>query len=49
MLTATVEANNDSPLQGNAAINVRNVPAGVYILRVTDEDGREYHRKVVVR
>ena len=34
---------------GIAAINVRNVPAGVYVLRVTDENGREYHRKVVVR
>ncbi len=39
----------DTPQQGNAAINVRNVPAGVYVLRVTDENGREYHRKVVVK
>ena len=44
-----VGANNYSPLQGIAAINVRNVPAGVYVLRVTDENGREYHRKVVVK
>jgi hypothetical protein len=44
-----VGANNYSPLQGIAAINVRSVPAGVYVLRVTDENGREYHRKVVVK
>ena len=44
-----VGANNYSPLQGNAAINVRNMPAGVYVLRVTDENGKEYHRKVVVK
>ncbi len=44
-----VGANNYSPLQGNAAINVRGVPAGVYVLRVTDENGKEYRRKVVVR
>ena len=29
--------------------NVRNVPAGVYVLRVTDENGKEYHQKVVVK
>ena len=45
-----VGANNYSPQQGIAAIiNVRSVPAGVYVLRVTDENGKEYHRKVVVR
>ena len=43
-----VGANNDSPLQGIATLNVRNVPAGVYVLRVTDVNGKEYHRKVVV-
>ena len=43
-----VGANNDSPLQGTATLNVRNVPAGVYVLRVTDTNGKEYHRKVVV-
>ena len=32
---------------GTATINVRNVPAGVYVLRVTDTDGKEYHRKIV--
>ena len=44
-----VGANNYSPLQGTAMINVRSVTAGVYVLRVTDGDGREYHRKVVVK
>ena len=32
---------------GTAIINVRNVPVGVYVLRVTDADGKEYHRKIV--
>ena len=39
----------DTPQQGNAAINVRNMPAGVYVLRVTDENGKEYYQKVVVK
>ena len=39
----------DTPQSGNTAINVRSVPAGVYVLRVTDENGKEYHRKVVVK
>ena len=39
----------NTPQPGIAAINVRNVPAGVYVLRVTDENGREYHRKIVVK
>jgi hypothetical protein len=39
----------DTPQQGKTTINVRNVPAGVYVLRVTDENGKEYHRKVVVK
>lgn len=30
-------------------MNVHGVPAGVYLLRVTDTDGREYHRKIVVK
>ena len=30
-------------------MNMRNVPAGVYLLRVTDADGKEYHRKIVKR
>ena len=36
-----------SPNSPNSPINVRNVPAGVYVLRVTGADGREYHRKIV--
>ena len=28
-------------------INVHSVPASVYLLRVTDTDGNEYHRKIV--
>ena len=32
-----------------ATMNLRNVPAGVYLLRVTGADGKEYHRKVVKR
>ena len=30
-------------------MNMRNVPAGVYLLRVTDADGKEYRQKVVKR
>ena len=44
-----VETHGRASLQGIAAINVRNVPAGVYVLRVTDTEGKEYHRKVVVK
>ena len=32
---------------GTATITVKSIPAGVYVLRVTDADGREYHRKIV--
>ena len=28
-------------------LDMKSVPAGVYILRVTDTDGKEYHRKIV--
>ena len=38
----------NTPQQGGTAtINVKSIPAGVYILRVTDTDGKEYHRKIV--
>ena len=38
----------DTPQQGGTAtIIVKSIPAGVYVLRVTDADGREYHRKIV--
>ena len=43
-------ANAGAPQQGTTAtMNMRNVPAGVYLLRVTDADGKEYHRKIVKR
>jgi hypothetical protein len=44
-----VGANHDSPLQGIATLNVRNVPAGVYVLRVTDTNRKEYHQKIVIK
>jgi hypothetical protein len=44
-----VGANNDSPLQGIATLNVRNVPAGVYVLRVTDTNRKEYLQKIVIK
>ena len=31
----------------SATVNMRDIPAGVYVLRVTDADGKEYHRKIV--
>jgi len=44
-----VGANNYSPLQGTATttLNVRNVPAGMYVLRVRDAEGKEYRQKVL--
>jgi len=36
-----------SPNSPNSPMNMRNVPAGVYVLRVTGADGREYHQKIV--
>jgi len=44
-----VETLRATSLQGAATINVRNVPAGVYLLRVTDTEGRPYARKVTIR
>ena len=37
----------DTPQQGTATINLRNVPAGVYLLHVTDTNGKEYRQKVI--
>jgi len=38
----------DTPLQAaTATLNVKSLPAGVYVLRVKDADGREYQQKVV--
>ena len=31
----------------SATVNMRDIPAGVYVLRVTDTDGKEYHQKIV--
>ena len=43
-----VGATNYSSLQtGTATLNVKSLPAGVYLLRVTDTDGYEYHHKIV--
>ena len=45
-----VETRHDTSLQGGTAtVNVRNVPAGVYVLRVTDAEGKEHQGKVVRR
>ena len=49
MVTGT-GAHAGAPQQGmTATVNLRNVPAGVYLLRVTDADGKEYHQKIVKR
>ena len=32
-----------------ATINVKSIPAGVYVLRVTDVEGNKYHQKIVVK
>ena len=41
-------AHAGTPQQGGAAtVNLRNVPAGVYVLRVRDMDGKEYQQKIV--
>ena len=43
-----VETRHGTSLQdGTAKLNVKSIPAGVYVLRVTDTDGKEYHRKIV--
>ena len=43
-----VGANNNSPLQtGSANLNVKSLPAGIYLLHVTDADGNIYHHKIV--
>ncbi|MBQ6157026.1 MAG: T9SS type A sorting domain-containing protein [Bacteroidales bacterium] len=34
---------------GTATLDVKSLPAGVYVLRVTDAEGREYQQKVVRR
>lgn len=45
-----VETLHATSLQGGTAtVNVRDVLAGVYVLRVTDTEGRSYARKVTIR
>ena len=40
-------ATGASATGASATVNMRDIPTGVYILRVTDADGKEYHRKIV--
>jgi hypothetical protein len=41
---------NDTPLPGTSAtMDLHDIPAGVYILRVTATDGHEHHQKIVKR
>ena len=44
-----VETGHAPSLRGTATINMRNIPAGVYVLHVTDGEGKEYRQKVVRR
>ena len=44
----TVETLRTTSLQtGTATLNVKSLPAGVYLLRVNNADGNEYHQKIV--
>ena len=42
-------SNSPTDYPPTATMNMRNVPAGVYVLHVTDVDGKEYRQKVVRR
>ena len=43
-----VETHHGASLQKETAtLNVENLPAGIYLLRVTDTDGNIYHHKIV--
>ena len=42
-------SNSPTELSPIATVNMQNVPAGIYVLRVTDVDGKEYRQKVVRR
>ena len=43
-----VETGRAPSLQGGTTtVNMHNVPAGVYLLHVTDTNGKTYNRKVV--
>jgi hypothetical protein len=45
-MVAGVHAGTPQP-GATITLDVKSLPAGVYVLRVTDADGREYLRKVV--
>ena len=49
LLGRIVETMRTPSLQGIATINVRNIPAGIYLLLVTDDNGKKYHRKIIVK
>ena len=43
-----VETGRAPSLQGGTAtLNLHDVPSGVYVLRVTDTEGKEHYRKIV--
>lgn len=42
-------SNSPTEHSPTATVNMRNIPAGVYVLRVTDGEGKEYRQKVVRR
>ena len=42
-------SNSPAEHSPTATVNMRNIPAGVYVLRVTDGDGKEYRQKIVRR
>jgi hypothetical protein len=43
-----VETRHGASLQsGTATLNVKSLPSGIYLLRVTDTDGNIYHHKIV--
>ena len=42
-------SNSPTDYSPTATMDIRNLPAGMYVLRVTDADGHEYHRKIVKR
>ena len=42
-------SNSPTEHSPTATVNMRNIPAGVYVLRVTDGDGKEYRQKIVRR
>ena len=42
-------SNSPTDYPPTATMSMRNVPAGVYVLRVTDAEGKEYRQKVVRR